>query len=404
MWFLAVLGCEKEPEKDTSDPTDTGVESTGAHRTGVYGSIFVVDRLPAVYAGLPSEGWGIFLDEDLGVSNLAECLFVGPPCLAEPGSPGHEPEQVRIETVPETVDAGPRIRVGAEWLVQAESTSGPVYNGPATAFDVPAQLGWDGALAGYWSDAGFEPPGGLTGLSPSPGTVTRLGPDDDAEFAWDPGGPGDLALRWPGLATIEHRPIADEGTAALTPAELGMRPPLDATWVTLTRTARTEIDVGNRVTVEAAREQWLYFDYEDTDGWTDLTGSPSLTDTCGGSTVLPDGRYYGSLRTRGNDLDLGDGNPYTGWATPGSDAVFPVDLADGDTIEVTFRQVWLDAVVYVMDAACGEVLAAADLGFESEEEVLVFTAPDPGRYHVVLDGIESGERFALELRTIPVAK
>jgi hypothetical protein len=411
MVALWLLGCEKDPPPPP-DPTDTDppttTESTGAARTGATGSIHLHEFLPdAVYGDADTVGVALFVEEAPGIANLAECLLLDAPCLVTTGSPGTEPARTDPPEGLTTVDAGPRLRVGGGFLERVRGEPGTVYTGDGFAIGPATDLAFDGQLVAFSADDAFTVPDALTGVSPDPGEVFTLGAGGDLALAWEPGERGQIELRWPGTTAIEVRVVEDSGAAALTTTELGLRPPLDATWVSLSRATHAVLDAGgNTVALTATREQWLYVDYVATDGWTDLDGSPLLAEACGATEPLPDGSYFGTLATAAGDHDLGADNPLTGYATAGRDRVFAVDLAEGDALEVEYRQVWLDAAVFVFDPTCTAVQAAEDTTFDSESETLVFTAPAAGRYQVVLDGYGEGqgERFALTTRTIPAGR
>jgi hypothetical protein len=403
--FAWWAGCDGEPAKGRTgdDDDDATTPTTGDDLRGLTGSIAVVEYPP--YAGTKSTlrtAWGVFVDAEPEVVNLAECLFLDAPCLTEWPGEGDSADQVLPPSDLTALDAGARIRVGSAWLERVDDDPAPAYTGEGFTLGDDRQLRFDGDLAGFGATDVFELPAELAGLSPDPAAEIALGATDDLTLRWTAGGPGEVYTRWPGLANVVHTTLADSGEAVLGGATtFGLRAPLDATWITLARATHTEVDAnGNDVAVDVIREQLWFVNYEATDGWIDLTGSPSLTETCGGTTPLPDGRYYGSVAEAADDHDLGAGNPLTGYPTPGRDLAFPVDLAEGDTLEVDYRQVWLDAAVYVFDANCTGVLAAVDDRFESEPEVLHFLATAGGRYHVVLDGYSSGERFAVETRTL----
>jgi hypothetical protein len=409
LWLLA---CEEEPTKPA--PTDTGEPpaptTTGEARTGQVGSILLIEYPPDAYAGTTeTTARGLFVDEEPGVLNFAECVFFGPPCLVEPGVPGQEPEQVPVPQGFLTVDAGPRLRVGGAFLERSIAQVGPIYAGEGFALNADHQLAFDGDLLGFATDEAFEVPDPLEGVSPPPEALVTLAAGQDLMLGWTPGTTGETALRWADGERVTVWPIEDTGSATLTAAELGLVPPVDATWLTLSRATHQSVDAsGNTVRLDVVREQWFYVDLFDPTGFTDLTGDPRLSETCDATALLPDGQYFGTLADADADLDLGDGNPLTGYQTAGRDLSFAVDLQDGDTLEVEFRQVWLDGAVYVLGSGCdpARAQAAADVTFEGDQEVLVFTAPEAGVYHVVLDSFatDQGERFALQTRTIPAAR
>lgn len=385
----------------TDDPTvHTGLDDP--EKTGWYGSV-VLGQWPAdaIYGYESSYGYAVWTDQDGGIVDLAGCLFGQDVCTSDLGQPGDTLAVASTDFLAEAEfhDLTDVMAVGGTNFGVGFQYGLPVYTGTPTTWPGTTDATWNGDLAAFSGTDLFTWADSIVVTSPDPSVRTPLGATDTLDLAWQTGGAGDVYLR----IGEEQRHLADDGAESLTPAELGLEAPVDSAVVILSRKTFGTFDgSGNPVSVETTSDQWLYVDYRDTAGWTELSfANGGVAEDCSAAlsgTALAPGRYFGDSSTARDDHDLGYGNPLTNWDTPGRDVAFVVHLTQGQQLSMTYEQTVWDASFYVLDDTCSVVnaLAGADDTLDSEPEAMDFTAPADGDYVVVLDAYYEGTTWWLE--------
>lgn len=401
-----LLGCH--PATTTAHPTDEPSETTTSDSggwdpelTGRKGSIALVRWHPDAETTEETRfARALWTDLDGRVVNLASCLFDGDVCTRDLGAAGEElvSDPLDFFAYAELYDIHGDLLVGDTTLRARFDYSVPVYMGDPPGWPGATDVSWNGELAAYAGTDVFAYAGDVDLLSPDPLARVSLSGSAPLDLRWTAGGEGEVFVR----AGDRQWHLADDGAEALGAAQLGLMAPIDTTPVVLSRKTTTEIDArGNHVWLQTTSDQWLFVDYRDAAGWTELSVGAGLGENCASALSqpsLPPGRYIGDSRTATDDHDLGYGNMFTGWPTRGRDVAFRVDLAAGARLVLTYAQTDADAAVYVLDTGCEEsvALAAADDELDGDPEVLVFTAPTDASYVVVLDAFAGGATWWLE--------
>jgi len=388
-------------DDDDDEPTDTAVPLQDY--TGMTGTIVVVHWPASVNSEDESySGAALFTDLDGGLLNGAHCILYGAPCVIEWPAVGESliPEiDTSFLNAAEFFEVGDAIDVGSDSFPIDPNYTVPVYIGVPTGFGTTGGIALDGDYMPYEGTDDFTYAGAMEVTSPPTDTRIEVTTGDSIDFAWTPGGEGEVILTVKG--TIYH--LDDTGSFTLDVDDIGFFAPLDTTSVQLSRVTNSEIDAaGNTIQIETRSEQWFYIDFEDTVGWTELTLDNEWTETCAEAIGLPPlaaGQYYGDLTGMDDDHDLGDQNDTTGWATAGFEGVSAVHLLAGETLTATMRQTVLDAAVYILDGDCDpdEPLAGTDDTFNGEEEVVEYTATNDETVYIVMDGWFEGGTFSLVL-------
>jgi len=111
------------------------------------------------------------------------------------------------------------------------------------------------------------------------------------------------------------------------------------------------------------------------------TPAPLLPSTCADSNSWPvystmGLAMFGTLEGMGGNVTLSNGNACTGGTTSGVDAQLPVELLDGETIDLSYTQIMGDGSVYLVEDCVdplGTCLAASDAGADGVEESFSYT-------------------------------
>ena len=387
---------------DDDDRTDTAVPLQDY--VGNVGSIFVVHYLPSM--GYETETFlaaGLFTDTDGGLLNMTQCLVFGGLCIdaypAVGDSAAPDPSTDFLNGL-SFFDVGDPILVGDNPVNIDAGFTVPVYlSSSLSDFGTGTGIQLDGDYMPYSGTDDFTFTDVIETTSPPTDETTVVGPDDTVDFAWTPGGNGEVYLTVNEL--IYH--LDDTGSYLMTLDELDLDAPLDVISASLSRQTLTEVDAaGNTIQVQTVSEQVFSLAYEDTEGWTELELDVSWAEDCDGSKLLTPiaaGQYYGDLTDLIDDHDLGYNNPTTGWATEGFEGVSAVTLQAGETLTATMKQTVYDAAVYILDDGCdpGDPLAGTDDTLDGEEEVVEYTATDDETVYLVMDGWFEGGTFSLVL-------
>lgn len=422
VWTVVLVlgGCTSDKsETDTDPPTtddgptietaDTATEQPLPDLTGLYGSIALVQWLPDAYNEEANFTVGLFVDDDMGIVNLATCLLVGGQCIEgypAVGDPGVEASDGAIYT--NAINDVGELQVGGTTIQPDNSYGFAVYIADTAGLGGPGGISFDGEYAPYSGTDDYVVPDTMDVTAPDPSQAVAVTTGGVVDLAWASPGAGGVFLEVMSAAgatvpdTVVH--LDDDGAHTILVDDLGFRQPFDTKALLLSRIETNDVDAaGNTVRIQARSDQWIYLEFSDTTGWTELVAGATAAEACADAAGLPvvgPGQFYGDLAAFADDHDLGDGNPVTNYATAGFDAVLPVAMLAGQTMTATFRQD-LDGSIYVLDAGCdeGEPLAGADLTLDGDEEVLEFTALSDGTYHLVLDTWtpDAGSPFSLVL-------
>jgi len=111
------------------------------------------------------------------------------------------------------------------------------------------------------------------------------------------------------------------------------------------------------------------------------TPAPLLPSNCTDSDAWPvygtmGLSMFGTLDGMAGNISLANGNACTGGTTSGIDAILPIELLDGETIDVNYTQIQGDASVYLAGTCVdpeGTCLAASDNGADGVQESLSYT-------------------------------
>ncbi len=409
--LLAVLACNgEEPIDDTGEDTDT--DNGNEELTGQDGSIVVVHWPADSRAEEDSTARALFLPNDNGVINLAECMIIGEACLDSLPSEDSftsEPADTSWFDTASLIDAGSSITVGGFSLPITTTQAGdPFYEGFAGAFPSgPQGLMLDGDLMAYEGTDDFEFAGPIGLTAPNPLQDVAVSGGDTVDLAWTTGGAGDVVM------SIDSRVyhLADDGAFSLSIDDFEWLQPWDVRSLLLSRVNNVLVDAGgNDVRVQSMDQQWLYLVYEDFTGWTEST---EVSDTCAGALVASPGRYYGSMAGWNNDIALENEdedtpeveNDITGWNTHDVDGFVGVGFHANRMISATFTNFDGDSSVYLM-SDCDDVasmVAGADNTDGFGAETVDFVAQSDGLLYVGLDGYladdadSTADRFSLEL-------
>lgn len=417
MMFVGILalagwvGCDgsKEPADDTDTvETDQGKDTWDSAEppndyTDLAGHAVLLHQKPtAMRPELNDAGYAIFVDDTQGVINAALCLLApsGGPCVTTLGEPDGEAAVVSPDTLtPTTFNAGEEIHVGG-FALNPVGTNTIVYVTADATWGGDGTLTFDGELAPYDGADDFEFPGDLEVTAPDPLARVGVGPGATVDFAWIPGGDGEVYLRYG--TGMTH--LIDDGAHALSIDTLGLQAPVDGRIVQLMRAVDTDIAAaGNEFHVTTAVEQWFYLDYTAPDGYIELLDGVHAAETCEAALALaplPAGEYYGDATGAAPDYDLGDGNDATGYATAGEDEVVRVDLRVGQTLTVAMRQAWADGAVYLLDGDCdlADPIKGVDDTLDGEVETLTYRPLTDKTVLVVVDSWRPGGRaYALSV-------
>jgi hypothetical protein len=393
---------------DNEETADTSGEPE-QDLTGMAGSIAIVHWGAGAYNEATYFAYGVFVDDDLGIDNLTTCLFVGGACVTEYPAVGDPPVETEYATIytEDIQDAGDEVLAGDVTLSGNNNYGFRFYVGDVvTSLGGPGGITLDGDYAPYSGTADFVTPDELVLTAPDATAPIAVVPGQTIDLAWASPGAGGVYLEVVSFATplapdtIER--LDDDGALTVAVDDLQFRQPFETKALLLSRIETSEVDAaGNTIQVQARSDQWIYLDFEDTTGWTELVDEASIADTCTDALLLPSigaGQYYGDLSTFADDHDLGDYNPLTGYSSTGLDGVVPVTLLAGQTLTATYLQAY-DSSIYLLDAGCdvNGALAGADSTFDGEEEVLTYVAPADGTYYLVADAWSPGygTRFTL---------
>jgi hypothetical protein len=388
---------EPEPTADTARPDPD--------LTGNVGSIVIGHWPPdAIYTDPGYYGYGMFTDQDGGVQNLAACLLIGGPCVdAYPtgGATVTPDPDLSFINYAEFFDAGAQLTVGPTTLRRDLSAGVPLYAGAPSTFPhgSPGGLEYDGDLAPASEDDVFTFVAEMEVLTPDPGQVIAVGPGGTIDLTWTPGGVGEVYLEV-GLS-LTH--LEDDGQHTLDVDTLGLVAPFDSQLMIVTRLTQSDVDAnGNLVKIQTRSDQWMYVEYQDTDGWTELTTGVEAGETCADAQALAPlaaGQYFGDTSGAADDHDLGDGNPVTGYGNAGREVVVPIALTAGQTLDVTYTLTGWDGSLYLLNAGCdtGAPLDGADSTLDGDPETISYTATADEVVHLVLDAWTPGEggRYSL---------
>jgi hypothetical protein len=199
---------------------------------------------------------------------------------------------------------------------------------------------------------------------PSPVDLTSHAVDQVAELhaeelvalRWTPGVEGELRLLVD--ATGEKRVYRLEDDGAF---DLGLDDLLLADGervdLVLERWTGTLVDVsGHDLDVEVTSTITLAGTWSTVGTRSELIGFPDACEDALGAPFLASGNYTGSLTGYADDSDPGPGGCTGPYGAPGPDAVFPLHLLPQDFVEIDYRLVADDAVVYLL-SECGEPLS-----------------------------------------------
>jgi len=125
------------------------------------------------------------------------------------------------------------------------------------------------------------------------------------------------------------------------------------------------------------------------------TPSPLLPSGCPDADTWPTYgtmglAMFGTLNGMAGNVSLANGNGCTGGTTSGVDAILPIELLDGETIDVTYTQILGDASVFLVGTCSdpeGTCLSASDSGADGIPESISYTNTSGGteNLRMVLD-------------------
>lgn len=127
----------------------------------------------------------------------------------------------------------------------------------------------------------------------------------------------------------------------------------------------------------------------------DLAETMPANDTCGAADAIPRGSFIldGDIGTAHNDYDPGT-HGCTGWADTGGDVVWEVEMAFGDSLDVTMTTAtdWDDSIYLIRD--CNDPVGSCVAGNDVYPDGSHFTYRcwDPGTYYLIVDSYGLGCR------------
>jgi len=408
--WSVVAGCSGGND-DVTEDTDTTetepTEETGTQEddfTGKEGSVVLVH-----YAGILGddeyyEGQAVFLDDAMGVVNLAHCwpgeingpqwstcvASYPPSGTADDGADGsfvayadtYEVDPLLVGSTPNALAAYPYV-TQFDWYW--DSISGWGGNGI---------LSFDGDYAPYDGDNDFAYPTQIVVTAPDPAEALSVGPDDIVTLTWEPASDGMVLLEWGATVTV----LEDDGSHDFAVADLDAASPIGLEYLRLSRVIDTDVDAaGNTIHVQTRSEQVLELDVLDVEDYAELELPDDVAESCDDAGTLPPlgpGLYYGNLGIADDDEDPGDSNDLTGWPAPGNDVVARIDLLAGQTLTVEYWNL-LDGSMYLLTDSCDpdDGLVGADDEYYDEPEQFDWEADADGPVYLVLDSYFEGGFF-----------
>jgi hypothetical protein len=139
-----------------------------------------------------------------------------------------------------------------------------------------------------------------------------------------------------------------------------------------------------------------------------LNPVPIVNDTCGGAIdVTAGGTWSGDTRNARDDytpVASAGGASCTGYTAAGHDVTYAVRLGPGERVRARLDAAWDASLYLVTDCARpGDTCVEGD--DSGHPEVVDYTSPSGGTYHLVVDGYGAGRGpFDLEVRVSPPAR
>jgi len=402
VWSM-VAGCSGEDDTPTDDADDettdeetepTGETGTGGEElTGKEGSIVLVHYAPDFDSDEFFNGFGVFLDDGLGIMSLADCWIGWSTCVSSYPASGSTAfgEDGTFLLYADTYEVDPLL-VGTtpnEIPQLAGFNDFDWYWGTVSGWGGNGIVSLDGDFVPYSGTADFQYPTQLVVTVPDPEAAVGVTADDTLSLSWESAADGMVLLEYNNSVTV----LDDDGAHDLVVADLdpSSGEPIDQRIVRLSRVVDTTVDAaGNTILVQTRSEQTLAVGILDVDAYTELSLPTDVADACEDAASLPPllpGLYWGDTSVGENDESPGDYyNDLTAWPAEGKDVVARIDLLAGQTLTVEYSN-FEDASMYLLTDTCDadDGLVGADEEIEEESEDLEWEAEADGPVYLVLD-------------------
>ncbi len=405
------------PPADTTD-SDTVVvtsgrpdDSTSAQVVSDEGSIILLrrrspERDNAAY------GYAVFLDDDPGFLNTAQCAIAPVPCIQV--LPSEEGEAVSFDDGRMFDQANPTFRyLGTEITIGPytlpyvfDEVDGRSYYAAILDDDPLVYGSYPVSIAGEWS-------GLLDDADPADDPMVLIDEDldlvipdykfdvdfvngEDLLFEWTPTGTGDIYLIVEALGISQLFWLEDDGYEAFDVGALGFdTDDLDVQF-TMSRWTHTKSLVGpHELDAISVSEIVLIGHYIYVGDAEELI----IVDTCSTAELLPpiteSGLYYGKFGDWfGNDLSPGYGG-CTGYLEGGEEGIVPVHLEPNTIMSLSYTVDEGDPAIYLLTdcdkAASCLVGADADVSLGGIEYLTYFNQTEEAQdLYLVLDGWYQG--------------
>lgn len=342
-----------------------------------------------------------YLEDDGDCINPLDFFFYGY-CFTDLGAVGNQP----------TLSYGPRqifLDGGAGSVGDVEIPDDPNY-GVDLAFDFE----WPSAPGAIATEGGSDIPaydGGLEAsfpvmevTSPSATDFVVMEPAAALEVTWTPGGAGEVLITVFAPGGSSFLRTEDDGSATIPANTFGFSGVLDGATVLVTRIehGEEEIDEFTRVSWYGKDEVQLTLEFRNLGAIPTLDGTLSAEDCSTVGAIPPlttGGQWYVDTHLATNELELDWYNGLTYFPTPGGEVLVPIALLPGQTLDATWRSVFGDASLYLLDAACDldAGLTGSDGSYANEEEQITYTSAAGETVYLVLDAYDVGSPGLLEI-------
>lgn len=405
LFLLAACSGSKDtpapPATDTETPPTTRESGTAPPKGGSI-EVELVRTGASPYAETPSTLAVLaYLEDDGGCLDPLDWFITGY-CFTDLGAVGGQP----------TLSYGPSqvfLDGGAATVGAIAIDDDPSYPIDA-AFDfewatAPGAISTEGGddLAAY--DGGLEatfPTMELT--SPAATDFVTMAPAAPLDITWTPGDAGEILITVYAPTGVSFLRTDDDGSAQIPANTFGFSGLLDGATVLVGRVEHGEetIDELTRVSWYAQDQAQLLLLFQNLGTIPTLDETMAAEDCATVTSLAPlsaGGQWYVDTHPATNELELDWYNDLTYYPSPGGEVLVPIALLPGQTLDASWRAVFGDASLYLLDASCdlANGLVGSDDTYANEEEQLSYTATAAETVYLVLDAYDVGSPGLLEL-------
>lgn len=385
LWLILTWGCGPQ-NVDTGTPALPGpvlTETTPEDPVGSDRGHITLLTLPE-QADVPAQNLlaAVFVEADRGWDNLAQCLArPGTYCTQDlPTAPGDwVPIEAYQESIPKSLltrNVGEFVELGpfrAAHMTDEGHGLDIYFEELGEVDDVPESLSLR-IPGGSWPEVDLPQaitmPTPMRVLEPDPLQAHYFHNAHPVTFSWEPGGTGEVYLAMVSYTTSRLYLLEDTGSFELDLASLGLFD-FEAVTFALGRWTESEIPTpGGLISLTVQSDQYLHGYNREIGDRLELLPP----DTCADALEAPSlvaGSYWGDTRDHRNSLNPGKFG-CTGFNAGAPDGIFPVDLAPGEYIELTYQLPQDDASVYFVEdcTAASTCIVGSDATLGAGPEVL----------------------------------